>query len=267
VLVSTSVVVRAIAYDADYTESAESDPVTLTVVRSPSFTSQPVSQTVITGQPATFTAAASGTPPLSYQWFFNGVAIGGATSSSFTRDGALLSHAGAYWVVASNPYGSATSAVAGLTVLLRPSIASQPAGTNVNTGDNAIFCVSAIGSAPLVFQWRQNGVNIPGATNSCYVIINVQATNAGTYNVVVGNGADAVTSADAGVVLAEMLSLEDAALGQAILARAELSVLEEVALSAGMVDRWSRATAAIEAGITSPAEVRRVLGFSKNSLD
>jgi len=68
-------------------------------------------------------------------------------------------------------------------------------------------------------------------------------------------------------VLAEMLSLEDAALGQAILARAELSVLEEVALNAGMVDRWARATAAIEAGITSPAEVRRVLGFSKNSLD
>jgi hypothetical protein len=107
-------------------------------------------------------------------------------------------------VVASNPYGSATSSLAGLTVLLRPSIASQPAGTNVNTGDNAIFCVSAIGSAPLVFQWRQNGVNIPGATNSCYVIINVQATNAGTYNVVVGNGADAVTSADAVLVLADL---------------------------------------------------------------
>jgi hypothetical protein len=76
-LVSTSVVVRAIAYDADYTESAESDPVTLTVVRSPSFTSQPVSQTVLTGQTATFTAAASGTPPLSYQWFFNGGATAG----------------------------------------------------------------------------------------------------------------------------------------------------------------------------------------------
>ena len=68
-------------------------------------------------------------------------------------------------------------------------------------------------------------------------------------------------------VLAEMLPLEDDALARAILARSELSVLERAALEAGMVDRWARATAAVEAGITSPAEVRRVLGFSDNSTD
>lgn len=204
VLVSTSVVVRAIAYNADYTESAESDTVTLTVVHSPAITLQPQTQTVLASQPAVFSALASGTAPLSYQWYFNGAALAGATSSSFVRSGTFLSHAGSYWVVASNPYGSATSAVAGLTVLLRPSIASQPSGTNVITGQNATFCVNAIGSAPLVFQWRKNGVNIPGATNPCYAITNVQATNAGAYSVIVGNGADAVTSAEAELVLEDL---------------------------------------------------------------
>ncbi len=64
------------------------------------------------------------------------------------------------------------------------------------------------------------------------------------------------------MVLAEMLPLDDDGLGQAILARAELATLEAHALAAGMVDRWSRATAAVESGETSPAEIRRVLGFS-----
>jgi type II secretory ATPase GspE/PulE/Tfp pilus assembly ATPase PilB-like protein len=66
------------------------------------------------------------------------------------------------------------------------------------------------------------------------------------------------------MVLAEMLPLEDDELAQAILARSELALIEERALAAGMVDRWRRATAAVEAGVTSPAEVRRVLGFSDN---
>jgi general secretion pathway protein E len=68
-------------------------------------------------------------------------------------------------------------------------------------------------------------------------------------------------------VLAEMLPLEDDTLAQGILSRSELSVLERRAIAAGMVDRWARAVAAVEAGVTSPAEVRRVLGFSDNPAE
>jgi len=69
------------------------------------------------------------------------------------------------------------------------------------------------------------------------------------------------------MVLAEMLPLEDDRLGQAILARAELATLEQRALEAGMTDRWSRAATAVENGVTSPAEIRRVLGFSNQRSD
>jgi type II secretory ATPase GspE/PulE/Tfp pilus assembly ATPase PilB-like protein len=65
-------------------------------------------------------------------------------------------------------------------------------------------------------------------------------------------------------VLAEMLSIDEPALAQAIAARGDVATLEQLALRSGMVDRWQRALTAIEAGLTSPAEVRRVLGFSKN---
>ena len=39
--------------------------------------------------------------------------------------------------------------------------------------------------------------------------------------------------------------------------------LEAEAIGAGMVSRWQRATVAVELGLTSPAEIRRALGFTK----
>jgi type II secretory ATPase GspE/PulE/Tfp pilus assembly ATPase PilB-like protein len=67
------------------------------------------------------------------------------------------------------------------------------------------------------------------------------------------------------ILLVEMLALKSAAaveLGRAVLARADTSVLEPLAVRAGMVSRWRRAISAVESGATSPAEVRRVLGLA-----
>jgi type II secretory ATPase GspE/PulE/Tfp pilus assembly ATPase PilB-like protein len=68
------------------------------------------------------------------------------------------------------------------------------------------------------------------------------------------------------VVLAEVLEPEPLGLGPAILERADARVLEQAAVEAGMVPLEQRAIAAVEAGTTSPAEVRRVLGIERNSL-
>jgi type II secretory ATPase GspE/PulE/Tfp pilus assembly ATPase PilB-like protein len=64
------------------------------------------------------------------------------------------------------------------------------------------------------------------------------------------------------IVLAEMLSVDSSAIGRAILSRSDAAQIEQLAVSAGMISRWQRACAAIEAGLTSPGEVRRVLGFA-----
>jgi acid phosphatase len=83
----------------------------------PTITTQPASQTVTVGQTATFTVAATGTAPLSYQWRKNGTAISGATSSSYTTLATTSSDNGAqFTVVVSNSAGSATSNTATLTV-------------------------------------------------------------------------------------------------------------------------------------------------------
>jgi type II secretory ATPase GspE/PulE/Tfp pilus assembly ATPase PilB-like protein len=63
-------------------------------------------------------------------------------------------------------------------------------------------------------------------------------------------------------LLAEILTFSRTELAHAILARSETAAIERLAIEAGMTSRWQRAIQAVEAGLTSPAEVRRVLGFS-----
>ena len=67
------------------------------------------------------------------------------------------------------------------------------------------------------------------------------------------------------LVLAELLLLDQEPFGQAILARRDVHYLEEAALAGGMIGRWERACRAVEEGLTSPGEIRRVLGVSTPS--
>ena len=79
-------------------------------------TIQPPSQTVPAGGSATFTANATGTPPFTYQWFFNGNPITGATSDTLVLTNLQTSQSGPYTVTVNNQSGTATSAPATLTV-------------------------------------------------------------------------------------------------------------------------------------------------------
>src|SRR4029077_6353219 len=62
------------------TQGVASSLATLTVNSSPTITSQPANQTVAVGQTATFSVAANGASPLTYQWQKNQLNIAGATS-------------------------------------------------------------------------------------------------------------------------------------------------------------------------------------------
>jgi endonuclease/exonuclease/phosphatase family metal-dependent hydrolase len=84
----------------------------------PAITTQPQSQSVLAGQTATFSIGATGTPPLSYQWFFSGTNIAGATTNPFTLINVQLTNTGNYSVVVTNIAGSVTSSVTTLTVFV-----------------------------------------------------------------------------------------------------------------------------------------------------
>lgn len=82
----------------------------------PQITMQPASQTATYQGQATFNVAATGFQPMSYQWYFNGTNINGATKSSLTLTNILFNEAGSYSVLVSNSAGSALSSNAILTV-------------------------------------------------------------------------------------------------------------------------------------------------------
>jgi hypothetical protein len=97
--------------------SVTSQVAVLTVLDSaPVFTLQPVSQSVPAGTNVSFTAAASGSLPISWQWLFNGDPIPGATGPSLSMAPVATSQAGDYTVTASNYLGSTSSQDAILTV-------------------------------------------------------------------------------------------------------------------------------------------------------
>ncbi len=174
---------------------------TVTVNLPPSITSQPLSQSTLSGSPVTLSVTAEGTSPLLYQWRKDGVNIGAGTASSYSIPSALPANAGVYSVLVTNGYGSVTSGTATLTVNSPVNIASQPASVSITTGSSATLSVNATGTAPITYQWRKDGVYIAGQTGSSLAIANAQPADAGSYSVVVSNVVGSLSSADAAVMV------------------------------------------------------------------
>ena len=96
----------------------------------PAITMQPVSQSVNAGANISFTVAASGTAPLSYQWRKGGTPIAGATTTALNLTAVTTADAGSYSALVTNVAGSATSANAMLTVTQTMVIVSLTNPTN-----------------------------------------------------------------------------------------------------------------------------------------
>jgi len=75
-----------------------------------------------------------------------------------------------------------------------PRITIHPKMTTSTAGDSATFSVTADGATDLAYQWRLNGVDLPGAITSTYTLPSVQALHAGDYSVVVTGDVISVTS-------------------------------------------------------------------------
>ena len=170
---------------------------TLTVINPPVITNQPVSITNIAGTTATFAVGASGTAPLFYQWYKNGTNqltdvgnVLGSTSNILTLSNVFGIDRGEYSVVVTNAAGSATSSNATLTVI-DPAITEQPTNILAIDGSTISFSVTAVGTAQLHYQWREDdvdiddGFGITGSGTSTLTISNVADSDQGNYSVVI----------------------------------------------------------------------------------
>ncbi|MEO7300833.1 MAG: immunoglobulin domain-containing protein [Verrucomicrobiota bacterium] len=78
-----------------------------------------------------------------------------------------------------------------------PSIATQPVAQTLNRGDSATFFVVASGTAPITYQWKFQGTNISGETNSAYTRNTIQSSDAGNYSVSLTNSVGQMNSSNA----------------------------------------------------------------------
>ncbi len=176
-------------------ETAANSITVTTIAAAPSIATQPAAATVTAGQAATFTVSATGGGTLAYQWRKDGVAIAGATTSTWTA-----TDAGSYDVVVTNSAGSVTCTTATLTVASAsgaPVIVAQPSSQSVAVGASVTLTVSVSGTGAMAYQWRRDGVAIAGATAVSYTIAIAKASDAGSYDVVITNASGSATSAAA----------------------------------------------------------------------
>jgi hypothetical protein len=143
------------AGDSDYSNLAAAEFIT-----PPAIVQQPQSTTVAAGAFATFAVTAEGSWPLGYQWRFNELRLEDQTNSMLTLFDLQPGHAGRYTVVVTNTGGSATSAVANLTVVLPPVLSpallsNQQLGLRVNGAVGETLRIQRATNLTPPIVWRE----------------------------------------------------------------------------------------------------------------
>ncbi len=189
---------------------------TLTTGQAPVITYQTPDQTIGASTFVMLSVTAGGTPPLAYQWTFHGTNLPGRTAASLTLANAQPENSGDYTVIVSSVFGTA-SATIGLTVTNRPPLITQQPfliATNLRgpmlysplpPGSHVALDVSATGSLPLRYQWRFNGVDLPGATNKALLRLNLTYAQSGYYSVEIRNPFGVTNSAKLLLNVADVL--------------------------------------------------------------
>jgi hypothetical protein len=179
----------------------------------PLITTQPTNQTATSGNTATFTAAASGSPTPTVQWQSsadgtNWADIPLATSNSYTTPTLVSGDSGKqYRAIYTNGVGTdATTTAVTLTVNFAPSISSQPTNQTATAGNTAIFTAAATGNPTPTVQWEvstdgTNWSSVTGGTGGTTVTyttaILVAGDNGKQYRAVFSNGIGSAATTNA----------------------------------------------------------------------
>jgi len=113
------------------------------------------------------TAGPANGGPFTYSWTKNAVTIPGATDSCFTATAGAPGTVDTYCVTVTGACGPPVTRCGTLTSLVDATASTPPPGSACE-GATFQFCTTAGGTGPFTYQWQKNGVDIPGATDSCY---------------------------------------------------------------------------------------------------
>ena len=94
-------------------------------------------------------------------------------------------------------FGNAYFNLSGWLPTTIPTITAHPTNKTVSAGAAASFSASAFGQPAPTYQWRKNGTNISGATNTTLTIASTVLGDSGSYSVLVSNSAGSIISSNA----------------------------------------------------------------------
>jgi subtilisin family serine protease/outer membrane protein assembly factor BamB len=152
-------------------------------------------QTIGVGGTFTLSVTAAGNGSLGYQWFKDGLAITGATSSSYAAAGISAAAAGSYTVMVTGSQGAVTSAPILVTLAGAgggPTISAQPVSQAAARGASVALNVSASGSPAI--EWLRNGGLVTGGVGPQLTLADVQPSVTGTYLATLTDGSGSTTS-------------------------------------------------------------------------
>lgn len=151
----------------------------------PILLSQPINQTVECGLNVSFSASASGTSPLSYQWYFgstplsDSAGISGSTTPTLTLNTVSLSEGGVYTLNVANSYGSTNS----ISVTLSVQITNQPVLNSLSVQPNGSVTGIVNGFAGLTYiETSTNLITWTMVTNIVLTNSSVQFIDASASN-------------------------------------------------------------------------------------
>jgi hypothetical protein len=175
------------------------------ICSSPEIVIQPQPLASCIGNRVVFRVGATGNGNITYQWRKNGVAIVGANKDSLVIDSVVAGDAGNFSVAISDScvlFASALATVsnnAALIISNGPVLANDPINSSVCGGELLLTpSVISNGTTP-TFQWRLNGVNIPGATNLIYRKPITTAGDIGIYSIQMTNSCGTILDTFANV--------------------------------------------------------------------
>lgn len=174
------------------------------VCNQPSISGTTGGGTVTAGQQATLTVTATGTTPLSYQWYSgtsgNTANPVGTNSNSYQTP--PINAPSNFWVKVSNGCGSANSSTITVTptVCQTPNITAQPQSQSINSGTSVVLQVGHGGTAPFNYQWFEGASGdtsnaVPGANQRTFQTPNLSQQK--SYWVQISNSCGTVNSAAA----------------------------------------------------------------------
>lgn len=153
----------------------------------PEITEQPAGGAFDPSAFVTLKVVATGSPPLTYQWRFNGAPIAGQTGPTYFFQMTQLL-IGDYDVVVSNGAGSQTSSVARVNLKTAvPTVSLPPTFPLVLGGNSSLGATISDAVPPLTYQWLKNDQPIAGATDVSLSFTSASAADAGTYRFVLND--------------------------------------------------------------------------------